>query len=332
MPTAITIVMSFCLKRFSEKNMTSPIYVALAADDNYVQHMAAVALSLLHNAKKRDQLHFFFLDAGIAENNQEKLRNTVLQHGGTCDFIRPELTLYSNIPTRRFGVAALLRLSLGTLLPQHIEQVIYMDCDTLAFDDITQLWNTDIGNSVVGAIPNLGHRDLSEYGISEGEYFNSGVLLINLRLWRQERIEERALRLLTDHREGLRFPDQDCLNRLLHDRWHRLRLRWNLQPATYSMHCKGECPPGLTNDEYAEAITNPGIVHYIGKNKPWCYMSFHPLKENYWAHLANSPWSRAEPEGRSILSRVKKALMFEKQIKRLLRRRMIPALIRNKGF
>jgi lipopolysaccharide biosynthesis glycosyltransferase len=312
--------------------MTYPIYVALAADDKYAQHMAAVALSLLHNAENPKQLHFFFLDAGIAAQNLEKLREAITQHGASCEFIQPDLAHYRHIPTRRFGVAALLRLSLGSLLPTEVEKVIYMDCDTLAFDDIGKLWETDLGDCVVGAVTNLGHQCLSEYGIAEGEYFNTGVLLINLRLWREEHIEEQALQLLTDHDEGLQFPDQDCLNRLLKDRWQHLSLRWNLQPATYSMHCKGEYTPGLTKRDYDEAITNPGIVHYIGKDKPWVYMSFHPLKENYWANLTDSPWSGATPQDRTITNRVRKAVMFEKQIKRLLRRRAIPISVRNKGF
>lgn len=311
--------------------MTSPIYVALAADDNYAQHMGAVALSLLHNAKNHTQLHFFFLDAGIAENNKERLQESILAYGGTCEFIQPELTSYRNIPMGRFGIAALLRLSLGSLLPQYVERVIYMDCDTLAFDDIAELWDIDIGNCVIGAVPNLGDRCLSEYGISKSEYFNSGILLIDLNLWRAAHIEEQALQLLMKHSEGLQFPDQDCLNRLLQGRWHHLPLRWNLQPATYSMRHKGECAPGLTQSDYDEAITNPGIVHYIGKNKPWVFMSFHPLKENYWAYLAHSPWKNAIPHERSFLNRIKKAVMFEKQIKRLLRRREIPLAVRKKG-
>jgi lipopolysaccharide biosynthesis glycosyltransferase len=312
--------------------MASPIFVALAADDNYSQHMAAVALSLLHNAAQPKQLHFFFLDAGIEPQNQERLREVVVRHGASCEIIQPDLALYRNIPTQRFGVAALLRLSLGSLLPIDVEKIIYMDCDTLNFDDIGKLWETDIGDCVVGAVTNLGRQCLSEYNIAEDEYFNSGVLLLNLKLWREEHIEEQALQLLASHSEGLQFPDQDCLNRILRGRWYHLPLRWNLQPATYSMHCKGECSTGLTKSDYEEAIVNPGIVHYIGKNKPWVYLSFHPLKENYWAYLANTPWANTKAVGYSLINRLKKAFMLEKQLKRLKRRRKIPVSIRNKGF
>lgn len=310
----------------------SPIYIALAADDNYAQHMAAVILSLLRTTAKPQQLYFFFLDAGIAEHNQRKLQNTIDRHGTQCVFIKPDLSTYLNIPTKRFGVAALLRLALGSLLPDHVERVIYLDCDTLAFDDIALLWGTELDGNTIGAVTNLGHHSHEQSGIPEDEYFNSGILLIDLKQWRNEQIGEKALAYLSGSNVELKFPDQDCLNQLLRGKWKHLPLRWNLQPATFSMHSKGEWAPGLSKDDYEEAICNPGIVHYIGKNKPWDFMSFHPLKENYWAYLADSPWSQSKPSDYSLFNQLKKAVMFEKQVKRLLRRRAIPATVRNKGF
>ncbi len=312
--------------------MDSPIYIALAADENYTQHMAAVTLSVLHNATEPQRIFLFFLDAGIREEDREELGRIVESYGARHAFIRPDTAIYSNITTQRYGVAALFRLSLETLLPQEVERVIYLDCDVLVFADLTTLWQTDLGPNIVGAVTNLGHQPTERLGIAEGEYFNSGVLLIDLHRWREEGLGKKVLSYMVNHNEKLIFPDQDGLNCILKGRWQPLPLRWNAQPAIYSMYHKKKFVSGISAADYHTAITNPGIMHFVGEDKPWHYMSFHPMGDNYWAYLADSPWKQARPVGYSFMNWLRKNIRFEKQAKRLLRRLSIPKNVRNKGF
>lgn len=309
-----------------------PIHVTLASDDNYARHMGIVVFSLLSNSAQPERLEFHFLDAGIAPKNRQHIESIVQAHGASCEFICPDGDIYDDIPKKRYGVAALFRLSLGTLLPAEITRVIYLDCDVLAFGDIADLWQQDLGDKTIGAVTNLGVQSEKRLGVPDGEYFNSGVLLIDLTKWREQHIGERTLALMQQDTQRLIFPDQDGLNCVLQGKWQHLPLRWNQQPATYSMYEKGKTERGLTSDQFREAISNPAIVHYLGRNKPWNYMTFHPLKENYWAYLARSPWHDSRTDNISFPNRIRKALQLEKNLKRLRRRLATPAAIRLKGF
>ncbi len=313
-------------------NMTNPVYIAIAANDHYARHMGVVAMSLLSNTKYPERLHFFFLDAGISPKNQENLSQVVSQAGARYQFIRPDNHAYGNITTKRYGVAALFRLSLSVLLPVDVRKVIYLDCDIIAFDDVATLWEYDLQENIVGAVTNLGHQPCDRLQIPDGEYFNSGVLIINLSRWREQHIGEQILAYMAEYNESLIFPDQDGLNHILRGQWQHLPLRWNMQPATYSMYQKRETEHSLTIREYEEAIKNPGLVHYLGNSKPWDFTTFHPLKENYWAYIAKSPWNNSKPERCTIINRLKRMLHLDKHLKQLLRRRSIPLAIRRKGF
>jgi lipopolysaccharide biosynthesis glycosyltransferase len=312
--------------------MKDPIYIVLSSDDNYAQHMGIVALSIIKNTSRPERLFFFFLDAGISQENCEKLAQLIEQHGSRYEFIRPDHALYGDIPKKRYGVAALFRLNLGTLLPIEVEKVIYLDCDVIVFDDIEKMWQLDLGENIIGAVTNLGHQPVERLNIPDGEYFNSGVLLVNLNKWREFHVGEETLTFMTRNSDRLIFPDQDGLNCVLRGRWKQIPLRWNQQPATYSMYKKGQAERSLSAETYREAIHLPGIVHYLGNNKPWDYMTFHPLKENYWAYLSHSPWSERRAENHSWFNMLKKALMLEKQIKHWSRRFATPVAVRHKGF
>ncbi|MFO7593042.1 MAG: glycosyltransferase family 8 protein [Pseudomonadota bacterium] len=312
--------------------MKHPITITLASDDNYARHMGIVTLSVLANANEPQRYMFYFLDAGISTANRERIRSIIERYSAGCRFITPDTKGYGEIPLKRYGVAALFRLSLSTLLPPDVERVIYLDCDVLAFDDLGKLWRTELEGHIVGAVTNLGKQPVERLGILDGDYFNSGVMLIDLQKWRRESVGECTLAFMQQNTEQLVFPDQDGLNHVLQGKWGHLPLRWNQQPASYHMLEKGKTQPPLTKEQLREAVTKPGIVHYLGKNKPWNYMTFHPLKENYWGYIEQSPWKGASPEHRRLKDRLKKALQLEKNLKHLLRRQKTPTATRMRGL
>lgn len=168
-----------------------PVVVVMASDDNYAQHMGIAALSVADRCSAPERLVFHFLDAGISARNVERLKTLVSTAGAQCAFITPNLDRYRDFPMLRYGVGAYLRLSMGSLLPESVERALYLDCDVLAFDDVTRLWHTDLQGRTLAAVGNLGHQ-----GTSESLYFNSGVLLIDLKQWRSSGVEKKLMAYL----------------------------------------------------------------------------------------------------------------------------------------
>ncbi|MGD8568895.1 MAG: glycosyltransferase family 8 protein [Gammaproteobacteria bacterium] len=305
--------------------MNSKINVVLASDDNYAQHMGLVILSCLTKASQPERLSFFILSNNISEKNKNNIKNISQQFSASSLIIEPPTDIYNNIPKKRYGVANLFRLSIGTLLPASVHKVIYLDCDVLFYADIKDLWETELDDCTVGAVTNLGHQPVDRLGIEDGAYFNTGVLLINLDKWRKAQIGSQALEYMNNNINKLIFPDQDGLNVSLKDNWKQLPLRWNQQPAVYSMFSKKHFEKSLSYQDYYDAIHNPAIVHFLANNKPWHYLTYHPLKESYYDYISKSPWSDYRPVDYTFLNILRKWFSVEKNIKRLYRRSIIPA-------
>ena len=134
-----------------------------------------------------------------------------------------------------------------------------------------------------GAVEDAGfHNRLEKMGIeSETDlYFNSGLMVMDLEKWREEKITEQVLGFIENNPEKLRFHDQDALNAILHDRWLELDPRWNAQ--TYMMLQEVEHPTIQGQLKWDEARESPAVIHFCGHAKPWNVDSNHPFKENYF--------------------------------------------------
>lgn len=300
----------------------TPISVVVASDDNYVQHLAVTLLSVVANTHDASGLNFYVLDAGISEVNRARLQKMFSQRGVQLDIISPEPTDVGNVQLKRYGRAALLRISIADYLPQEVTRAIYLDCDIVVLGDLSTLATCDLQGHPVAAVENLGSQTAKSLGISAGDYFNSGVLVMDLALWREQRIGDQVLSYMREHSNTLNFPDQDGLNAILHSDWERLPLRWNQQPATYSMRNK-QASNSEREQEFRAAAQAPYIVHFLARNKPWHYMTYHPLKKSYWHYLHQTPWGDYRYPDRNLKNILKKWLMVEKMFKQWQRRRSI---------
>ncbi len=254
------------------------IHIVFACDDNYAQHAGVAIVSLREQQRKGLPVHVHVLDGGISPVNLGKLKELkdrhldITIHQGNIEEYAQYLVL------EHFSTAMYLRLSVEQILPPEIERIIYCDCDIVFLKPIDELWNTDLGGQWLAAVgdppnpPNLWRKDL---GIDEpGRYFNSGVLLIDLNLWRDHHICQQAKNFITSHWDTIRFPDQDGLNAILYKNWHRLDNRWNT----------------LTFLVDKKKMPDPAIVHYATEFKPWLYRSFDVYQGEYLKYLRLSPW------------------------------------------
>ncbi|MEO2046588.1 MAG: glycosyltransferase [Pirellulales bacterium] len=94
----------------------------------------------------------------------------------------------------------------------------------------------------------------------DAAYFNAGVMLIDLAAWREKRIMDNSLAYLSEHGDKAEFLHQEALNAVAWDDWVPLEERWNL-PMTAGRWF-AQTP--------AAALSDPAIIHYSGRIKPWC--------------------------------------------------------------
>jgi len=216
------------------------------------------------------------------------------------------------LPTQnRFGPAMWYRLFLPELLPS-VRKLLYLDVDTLITDQLAPLWKVDLGDRYLGAVTNVfieGHAYRHEQlGIDPSHYFNSGVLVLNLNVMRNERFTEQVIRTIVDMLEVLEWPDQDALNLVVADRRVRLHPRWNCMNSLLTRrHLAINVFGAQTVDE---AVLRPAIRHFEGpdQNKPWHLLHDRRGQRLYRVHRSASPWPEYGMEGTTWLNRCKRVL------------------------
>ena len=276
------------------------IAIVLAADDNYAQHGAVACASILANHRGNLPIHFYFFNDGISEEKSAGLAATVTQLKGTITLIPTAQIEVKAFISGHVNRAAYLRLLIPELVPQSLQRVIYLDTDLVVLDDIQELWDMDLGGKPLGAVPDLGilassrmRRQKEEtLGIKEGElYFNSGVLLMDLAVWRKENYGPQVMDCVENG--NFRHHDQDSLNKVFRKNWQLLPLRWNVIPPVFTLPVK-VLKRSRWRNLALEALERPAVFHWAGRYKPWEFAPKGQFNEKYYTYLALTAFSGAK--------------------------------------
>jgi len=269
------------------------INIVAACDDNYAQHLSVMLVSLLEN-NPNQRFRIFLLTTA----NPEALRKISESCEGYAhcrlEPRRVDPGLLESAPVSgHITQAAYYRLLLGEILPLEVRRVLYLDSDIVVVGSIADLWSADLGSNVVGAVQDdvfNGHPDArARLGLPHGEdYFNSGVLLIDLERWRRERVGHAALAFARDEPQRITWHDQCALNFVLRGRWLPLERKWNFQTPAIGGFTAFLYP--IATDEGLEGLRRAVIVHFSSRAKPWNFLCGHPAKSRYWHYLRKTAW------------------------------------------
>ena len=272
----------------------TPINVMCAADRNYGAYAGIVmqsAMSVTRNAK----IHFHLLSDGVHPSDIAKSQAIAREHGNKFSSYEISSKL-TNLPkalrmANHLSRAAYSRLLFADLLPATVHRIIYLDCDVICRQDLTELWDLGADVDVLGAVrdPWLD-RDVnlkSSLGLSPDQiYFNSGVLLINVDAWRAGSIETRLCDFVSS-RPDIKHADQDTLNAVLRSRLTEISEKWNMMID----HPRREDEDRLRD--------NAAILHYVGGFKPWHFgynFSNRVKGRPYASQKRHSPWRSKLPD------------------------------------
>ena len=216
------------------------IHIACNIDANFTQHCAVTLVSLFENNKTAD-ICVHIVAPGLPEKDQNILKSLAASYGNEVCFYFPSPELLANFSIRKFGkrisMATYYRCMFSAILPATVDKVLYLDCDIVILGDISEFWNTDLTDYAVGCVEDIGYDDMERYETlkydSKYSYFNAGVLLINLKYWREHKVDEQCVKYFLAYPERIRYNDQDLLNALLHEHKLFMSLKWNMQDAFY---------------------------------------------------------------------------------------------------
>jgi len=279
--------------------------VVYSSSDSYSPVTGTSMYSLLVNNKDSEELNVFLVDNGMTEENKEKFRRMCSDFGRTLTIIPLadlEKLTGAFVDSGRWNISTYGRLFHGSMLPENVDKVIHIDCDTIITSSLEDLWNTDITDKVVaGARDCIGDSYKTELGLSKDSiYMNVGVLVLNLKKIRQEKIEDRFIKFIQE-RSRFFFADQGVFNACITDQEKKIiPISYNAYSILYYFKYKNaklskRAKEYYTEEEVKQAINNPVIIHYttcfMDGSRPWIENNSHPTLEKYLEYRSLSPWS-----------------------------------------
>ena len=274
-----------------------PVHIVLITDENYAMPALVAIYSMKVNKNPVSRYCVHVVCDQVSSEMRDKYAS--LASGDfNIDIIQAVRKSYFDQVERqilRVTSTAFFKFELPHMLKK-LERVLYIDDDVLVQQDLTALYQTDIDGCYAAAVkditPMLNYRPpiLEKLKSNNKNYFNSGMMLLNLQLMREDHITEK----LIDYRlNGINFfTDQDALNMIFAEKVHYLSPFYNytvsmdqrfLRAQIEVFYCIDTLPP-LPSDRWKKAT----ILHLTGSKKPW-KMNLGYLSDLYMRYYNTSP-------------------------------------------
>jgi len=275
--------------------------IAFCVDEKMIQHLLVCIHSII-DTNSDENLEFYVLNKDITEKSKLLVNENLGKSAVSVHFINVNQESYANLMvSNHITIEAYFRISLADLLPQRINRVIYLDCDIILLGSLKPLWHIGLNGFKLAAVAELFSYRNVELGFGKDvKYFNSGVLVIDLSVWRSEQISNQIFDYLEMHPEKIKFHDQDALNAVLVNKWLELPEIYNFTISYMERSMK-----------FNKLISNsqmPVILHFNQSFKAWHYQSRHPYKGLYYKYLERTPFKNFIPKDYTVTNVIRKLL------------------------
>ena len=236
--------------------------------------LATSIASLCSNTKS--ELDIYILDTGLCEfyKKQLLLLQDRFSHA-TIKFVPVDLTMFDGLKGYRAEnfVDCYSRLLIPDLV-KDIDKAIYLDSDTVVLKDINLLWNIDMDGKALAAPPDTGIFEalfphMRKVGIEPNQVFiSAGIFVIDCKLWRNESISVRLLKLAREKKDVIEIIVEDLFTIYFRNNFKILDPSWGF--IENSDYVANLIPIESITPEYLRKIKNDlGVIHFAGINKVW---------------------------------------------------------------
>ncbi|HEM3632016.1 TPA: glycosyltransferase [Streptococcus suis] len=258
------------------KTKSKNISLAVCIDNNYCNYLKTLLYSI--DKSQSSKVDVYVVYRNLSYQNVSSLKKF-------CEYLKAVNIFFVEVPkdieTRLAKISTenillpletYLRLLLPLLLP-HLDRIIYIDTDILVVNSLEELWNFDLRGACLGAIKDrafiLRKNSWPYYFLPQNaeNYFNAGVLLLDLEILRQHSVMERVIEFSIWNAENLLMADQDALNYCLGNSVSYLDDRYNYVVQNFT-----------SSPRSVEEVT---LIHYCGYHdpKPWKNISHIPFEQ-----------------------------------------------------
>lgn len=263
--------------------------VVYSIDKNFLLGAAVSATSLLINSRKKFNFHFF--TDFLSSEHLEKFNALAQKFQTNVYLYLIDKTSFADFPVRaKWTIATYYRFIAFNYLSATRKTVLYLDADVMCKASPDELLDITLGEKYAAVVPDLDsvqqtcERRLGLPGM-EGNYFNAGMIYLNLEQWRRNHFTEKALAMIGDKTTEYSFLDQDVLNILFHKNSLLLPGKYNqIYDAAHHFGLK-------TSHQPDKAITDETVfIHYTSGSKPWLQWMRYPASLYFDIAFEQSPW------------------------------------------
>ncbi len=269
----------------SGEDINGFVNVFFASDDKYLPYLEVALVSLCQRCDRDKRYLIHVLSSGLSRTGLREVKRTLADNvrvvvDDVCEYVEPIKEALGVRLRDYYSDSIYFRLFIASLYPT-LSRAVYLDSDIVLLDDVAALHDTSLDGCILGAVCDesvISTPVFCDYvkgyvGMAdEREYFNSGVLVMDLDAFRQSRILDKFLHLLEKHNFPTVAPDQDYLNLLCYGKVKYLPLGWNKHAIE-----------GRDIDE-----RELHLVHYNMFNKPWHYTGV-PYEDIFWRYAEATP-------------------------------------------
>lgn len=275
--------------------------IMYTCDNNYVWLMGISAISLFENNKDIEELKVFLLGEGISRENKNELKRIGDQYGRVIEVIDvPKLNIPPALVSARWPLSAFTRLFSAVILPDDIDKILYLDCDTIISGDISEIDTIQFdGNIAMGVKDCISGTYKQNIGLDyESPYINAGVILFDIKALREVDINEKIEMYMNKYEKLINYADQDILNGMFKGRIGELDPRFDVMTIDV-VHTFGEIqqlrrPTNFySKAELEKAKSKPAIIHYTTNMRvvrPWFNNTDHPYADAFRKYMELSVW------------------------------------------
>lgn len=314
--------------------MSAMIHVAVSPSVDYLPHCAVMLESLFfHNKNEVFKVHVLW-QSESPNDPIKKLEEFIESRKATCTVYGIGREYLDQLPgDSAWNNAVWLKI----LIPKVVyeKRVIYLDSDLIIRSSVREIWGSGLQDNLLAAVQEVipagwltrTHKNVPKLGLGAvSNYFNSGVMVMNLQAIRDANLDDQLLDYASDPYSEKAMADQDTLNAVIHGAWERLPLKWNVG---YHFFKYRNFDSPLCSASFCEAVQGPAVLHFCGPEKPWKSSCRNPYRNEYIKHLRTTPWAKDGYDAYDFWGRVlfKSPLIFRRwmylyvpMIKRAIRR------------
>ena len=270
--------------------------ICILSSDAFVSHAAALIASVMENNDASDNIVFHYFCENVSDKSKTALLSMQQKWVFGLSFYNLTVDFFDGYPqyTNTKGTyMGYYKIVIPRLLPQEVDKILFLDADMIVQTSLAPLYETGIEGKYAAVVAERKSRSVVSH---DKPYFNAGMILMNVKKYREDHVEEQIKELAQERIKDFPYLEQDLFNEIfqgnvvyVHPIWNGFL--WKGDVKNYNFHVVEKQLSLCYPIEWIEqSAANPNIVHYVNHIKPWHCECNHVHKHIYWKYAKLTPF------------------------------------------